>query len=629
MDDRGLIRLDYVAADRELAVTFGLSLTTQFDKMAFAPDIANQKGPSMKHTIVLSLVALSVAIGCSGCQKNNYAGSWDSSPLDQKWSKATSQHFWWTSQGSQIAPYDYFTALELKDSQELFASNSHFDRLRYITVPEKSRMNPGGLPIGYVKNQVKVDGLDIMGMNCAACHTAKWKINGVDVLVEGGPSKGDTQTFLYELIDSMTQTLEQADKFDRFAKRVGGDPAALKAGLSKWRDRLVARKVRNPIPADNEPGFGRIDALTNIVNEVTAGSLGIPENAAVASAPVSYPHLWDAPQHDVVQWNGSIPNAGIGPALRNLGEVLGTFGSIEIDPKPGKLPNYPNTTAETKHLNAIEQDLWALSSPLWPEKLAPIDRAAADAGKPLFEHYCRACHLPIDRTDPGRRIFAQMHDVKTDRTLNDKLNRQVRTGKLMGTPKMLNPSTVFTEQDLPVNVLMNVVFGAFQAHKRDFALRPGIALNELMKTGKLPSLGQLFDSLDGDVKQGVADFQITAEQLKQAYQMTGNTPPTATNNYKARPLNGIWATAPYLHNGSVPTLAELLKTDTERVKEFYVGSWVLDPIHVGISDVAEEGGVHHYLFKTNLTGNSNSGHNFGTRLTADQKKQLIEYIKTL
>lgn len=583
----------------------------------------------MKHTILLSLVALSAAIGCSGCQKKDYAAGWDTNPLDQKWSKATSQHFWWTSQGSQVVPYDYFTALERKDSQELFASNSHFDRLRYITVPAKSKMNPGGLPIGYVKNQVKVDGLEIMGLSCSACHTAKWKINGVDVLVEGGPSKGDTQNFFYELIDSMTQTIEQTDKFDRFAKRVGGDPAALKAGLSKWRERLLARKVRNPIPPDNEPGFGRVDALTNIVNEVTAGDLGFPENAAVANAPVSYPHLWDAPQHNVVQWNGSIPNAGVGPALRNLGEVLGTFGSIDIEPKPGKLPNYPNTTAETKNLNAIEQDLWALASPLWPEKLVPIDSGLAEAGKPLFEKNCSSCHLPINRTDPARRIVAQMRNVKTDRTLNDNLNRQVQTGKLKGTPKMLNPYTVFTEQDSPVNVLMNVVFGAFQAHKGDFLLRPGIALTDAMKTGKLPSLGKLFDSLDGDVKQAVADFQTSAGQLRQAYQLTGNTPPTATNNYKARPLNGIWATGPYLHNGSVPTLTELLKKDTERVKEFYVGSWVLDTINVGITSVAEEGGVKHYLFKTDLIGNSNSGHNFGTKLTADQKKQVVEYIKTL
>ena len=79
----------------------------------------------------------------------------------------------------------------------------------------------------------------------------------------------------------------------------------------------------------------------------------------------------------------------------------------------------------------------------------------------------------------------------------------------------------------------------------------------------------------------------------------------------------------------MPTLAEMLTKDTERVKEFYVGSWTFDANNVGITSVPEEGGVKHFLFKTTLKGNSNAGHNFGTNLTPEQKKQLIEYVKTL
>jgi hypothetical protein len=58
----------------------------------------------------------------------------------------------------------------------------------------------------------------------------------------------------------------------------------------------------------------------------------------------------------------------------------------------------------------------------------------------------------------------------------------------------------------------------------------------------------------------------------------------------------------------VPSLAELLKQDSDRVKEFYVGSWVFDPVNVGITSVAEVGGVPMFLFKTSITGNSNAGH---------------------
>ena len=372
-----------------------------------------------------------------------------------------------------------------------------------------------------------------------------------------------------------------------------------------------------------------MDALGNITNEITAGDLGIAANARPTDAPVSYPHVWDAPQHDVVQWNGSIPNAGAGPALRNIGEVLGVFGTVGIEPQKGKLPKYPTTTAETKNLNAIEEDLWALSSPVWPEQLVPIDKARAAAGQPLYAQQCASCHLPIDWTSPSRRIVAQMKDVGTDETLNRSVMRTVQTGVLKDTPKMLNPYVTFRAEDSAVEVLMNVTFGAYLAHARDFKAVEPIGILTATKTGQLLPLGGLLAALDGDAKKAVEDYQGTAQLVKQAYKLSGNPPAAFSNNYKARPLNGIWATGPFLHNGSVPTLAELLKTDTERVKEFYVGSWTFDATNVGITSVAEEGGVKHFLFKTMLKGNSNAGHDYGTDLTPDQKKQLIEYVKTL
>jgi hypothetical protein len=398
--------------------------------------------------------------------------------------------------------------------------------------------------------------------------------------------------------------------------------------MQMWLARLEARNTRNPIPT--LPGFGRDDALSKIMNEIAAGDLGIAENSRPANAPVSIPAVWDAPQHDVVQWNGSIPNAGAGPALRNIGEVLGVYGTVNLQPAHDKWPNYPDTSAETKNLNALEQDLWALSSPVWPEKLVPIDRALAKAGKPIFEQQCASCHLAIDRTSPRRRIVAQMRDVGTDSTLTSNVTRVVKTGKLQGTPKMVNPRAVFADQASVIDVLMNAVFGAYFAHKGDFSLLPAIARDEARGTGKMPSLGALFAELDGDVKKALTDFHGTAVLLKQAFQVTGNAAAAAPSNlYKARPLNGVWATAPYLHNGSVPSLVELLKQDTDRVKEFYVGSWVFDPVNVGVTSVAEEGGVPMFLFKTSIVGNSNAGHNFGTTLTAEQKKQLIEYLKSL
>ena len=99
-------------------------------------------------------------------------------------------------------------------------------------------------------------------------------------------------------------------------------------------------------------------------------------------------------------------------------------------------------------------------------------------------------------------------------------------------------------------------------------------------------------------------------------------------NYKARPLNGIWASAPYLHNGSIPNLDELLKRPEERSKDvFKVGNAEFDPVKVGYS--IDEGDD----FDPNLPGNRNTGHSYGhddgSPFTADERRQLIEYMKTL
>ena len=77
---------------------------------------------------------------------------------------------------------------------------------------------------------------------------------------------------------------------------------------------------------DHPYGFARLDAIGAIFNEVTVSAMHVPGNRKSANAPVSYPFIWDTPQHDRVQWNGSVENAGPGALGRNVGEVLGVFG---------------------------------------------------------------------------------------------------------------------------------------------------------------------------------------------------------------------------------------------------------------------------------------------------------------
>ena len=117
---------------------------------------------------------------------------------------------------------------------------------------------------------------------------------------------------------------------------------------------------------------------------------------------------------------------------------------------------------------------------------------------------------------------------------------------------------------------------------------------------------------------------VRGERTPAGTRVTFETPATIRYAYKARPLNGIWATAPYLHNGSVPNLDELLKAPGKRVKTFRVGSREFDPENVGF--VTTEG---EFTLDTTLPGNSNAGHHYEIEFSEDQRKQLIEYMKSL
>lgn len=103
-----------------------------------------------------------------------------------------------------------------------------------------------------------------------------------------------------------------------------------------------------------------------------------------------------------------------------------------------------------------------------------------------------------------------------------------------------------------------------------------------------------------------------------------------TQSYSNTPTDGIWMRAPYLHNGSVPTLWDLLQAPERRPEIFYRGSNVIDEAKVGfVSDGPDMKEPQYFKFDTRLPGNHNSGHVYGTQLSDEQKWDLIEYMKTL
>jgi len=102
-----------------------------------------------------------------------------------------------------------------------------------------------------------------------------------------------------------------------------------------------------------------------------------------------------------------------------------------------------------------------------------------------------------------------------------------------------------------------------------------------------------------------------------------------TDGYKAVSLDGLWARAPYLHNGSVPSLQAILAKPEDRPAVFYRGYDVYNPDAVGFVSAGEDAEAEGFKVDTTVVGNGNQGHLYGTDLPATDKRSLIEYLKTL
>jgi hypothetical protein len=127
-----------------------------------------------------------------------------------------------------------------------------------------------------------------------------------------------------------------------------------------------------------------------------------------------------------------------------------------------------------------------------------------------------------------------------------------------------------------------------------------------------------------------AALQNCADYLQTARAFAPDTPLPV---YKARPLNGIWATAPYLHNGSVPTLYDLLLPQNRRPKTFGYFDGEMDLQKAGLKDASANPSA--FIFQTYdkdgfvIPGNWNGGHDYGTRLNEQERLDLVEYLKGL
>ncbi|WP_447801336.1 di-heme-cytochrome C peroxidase [Pseudomonas kilonensis] len=551
--------------------------------------------------------------------------------LDQ-WSAAERQTYYFTPQGTQVKGlrYDWFTALELPFSQQRFALPEYLARFGFLVDPAQkaSSANPGNLPVGFARHQNPGSTEQFLDITCAACHTGELRFKGQAIRIDGGsaqhvlPSSVPTLrggSFGQALVASLASTYYNPWKFERFARQVLGKDydarheelrKAFKVSLDTFLRVAWNDTHRGLYPTEEGPG--RTDAFGRIAN-ASFGDAISPQNYRVANAPVDYPQLWDIWTFDWVQWNGSAQQ----PMARNVGEALGVGATLNFFDAQGKPlqgdARYPSSV-RVRDLNKIEETLQLLKPPVWPEALlGPIDKPLAAKGRALFTENCAGCHVPKVVQGPDRPV-QQLHMLPV---------------QVIGT----DPGTANNIADHRFD-LTSLQWDPAELAKLDVQLHP-------TPTEPL-DLSQL------TVAKGLA--YVTAFVENRAYRDAGVTPterpaldgfglPIGVRElraYKARPLAGVWATPPFLHNGSVPTIYQLLSPQDERTTTFYKGNFEYDPRHLGYRTEAFTNG---FLFDTRITGNHNSGHEFragergngviGRLLQPQERWALLEYLKVL
>ncbi len=537
--------------------------------------------------------------------------------LSQNWTEDQRRRYYHTAQGSELLPYAWFLALEqprftIKGAPP-FRENSYLQGFGFIPDPAYQQ-NPDGLPVGFARDDHFVDPYTgqktvVLGITCSACHTGELFYNGKAVRIDAGPSLIDLQKFTEALGLAITWTYYDPLRFDRFADCVLGpnhahtDQVGLRRALKYYLDTSFTefKATRHLFPTPE--GYGRTDALARIGNFVFGTELNNNKNLVVGDGPVNYPPVWDASWMDWVQYNGSIQQ----PMGRNVGEALGVRSRINLLGYPGQ--QFQNTI-HVENLHEIELVLGGAEpgtgvwSPKWPEDiLGKIDRDAASKGEKLYNELCLHCHQAPMFSDEGRKP--------------EHWTSKNSEGRQFFKVTMVPLSEIGTDPKEAQN-FYNRRADSGPLGKGTVSARDGLKYI----TQKL-------------IDQSYAELKLTPEQQKEwnGYRDNELLAPLA---YKARPHNGIWATPPYLHNGSVPNLFALLSPVSERPKVFYLGNKQYDPVKLGLNTSPLEGASE---FRTDLPGNSNAGHEFndgpkgngviGRKLSEEERMQIIEYLKTL
>ena len=370
---------------------------------------------------------------------------------------------------------------------------------------------------------VASNGAEVANGNCFTCHAGH--LDG-ELIIGAGESFSDYETSM--VLAGKLMKVGMALKYNKKKDDV----------VAAWEDfgdyfQVMAPHIKTNQPGGN-PAFRLAEACMMHRDPQSLEYVDEPlfemwdYNVATDTPP-----LWNVKKKNTLYYTGI--GRGSMPKLLLQASVLGT-------------PDSTHARTSVNAFNDVYAWLQTLEAPAYPET---IDRALAEAGRPLFEDNCAGCHGTYGATDaddtyPNKVIHLDV--VKTDRLYSDYIQQS-----------------------------------------------------------------------------GIVDW-YNSSWYATSYPKSAFVPNTG---YVAPPLDGVWATAPYLHNGSVPTLYHLLNSGTRPERWTRTGdSKNYDWKNVGWAyDPAPKRGK--WTFDTTLPGYGKEGHHFADDLTDPDRYALIEYLKTL
>jgi hypothetical protein len=582
-------------------------------------------------------------------------------------SPAQRETYYHLSQGAEILPWTLLTAVDVADpgSSTPFVENL----ARYGLLPDPGRAD--GLPVGLtVSSNPFTFGMQFVGITCAACHVGELRHNGKALRVDGAPNMFNMQLFYSEAVDALVATTSNRGKLWRALKRLGRQdygrygiaapfvrPATLVyygTNILLHRDRLdarmelidvirIAKEQRDPVHPTS--GFGRLDAFDGTRNFIFTrlrrtdvdGVFKVnTTNMVKLDAAVKFPPLWsrkaeppgpldsylDQPQHfprvwgfkdyDWVEWTIDTNTV----MERNVTETLGAGATVVLDPK--KTDSLFDSSIPIRNMHQLEWLTYYIDPPPWPTAIfGAINPALASAGSHIFQSRCAACHEYGDdqRTASGliKLRGLRPEDVGTDPTAALRISCPVPdTGALVISPTSYSAEDAQLLKDC-TGVKADTAFVGNSFARTVQAAVDSIKQKAYVAAGVDASEQRTMEDLD---RRGSVVWRDTLLDTRPPY-----------GPYAALPLYGIWAAAPYLHNGSVPTLYDLLLPPDQRPKTFALGGRDYDPVKLGFV-VSTSCNRQDCLVDTTRTGDGNGGHLWGTDLSDSDRKALLEYLKT-